>query len=110
LLLADNYTLRHGGSSRGNALRNWTLQAKAVEDGTDEGWITLREHNNDDTLTGEPNSSCSWELDIPEDINDTSTIGFRYFRIVQHGPNSNGNNCLFICGMELYGVLFERLE
>jgi hypothetical protein len=29
---------------------------------------------------------------------------------VQHGPNSNGNNCLFICGMELYGVLFERLE
>ena len=31
--------------------------------------------------------------------------GFRYFLILQLGPNSSGNDCFFIGGMELYGSL-----
>jgi hypothetical protein len=110
LLLADNYTIRHGASSRGNALRNWTLQAKSGDDVSDDDWITLREHDSDYSISDEPDSAATWELDIPDEISDSSTIGFRYFRLVQHGPNSNGNNCLFCCGLEFYGVLFEKLD
>ena len=109
LLLADNYTILHGASNKGNALRNWVLQAKAFDDGLEDNWITLKEHADDDLLSDEPNSSATWALDIPEEISDSSTIGFRYYRIVQDGPNSNGNNCLFCCGLEFYGVLFEKL-
>jgi hypothetical protein len=32
-------------------------------------------------------------------------LGFRYFLILQLGPNSSGNDCFFIGGMELYGTL-----
>jgi hypothetical protein len=34
--------------------------------------------------------------------------GFRYFMILQTGPNSSDNDCLFIRGIELYGKLTER--
>ena len=110
LLLADHYTIKHGGASKGNALRNWYIQAKAIDhENEEEGWITLRDHIDDQAITGEPDSTSTWQLDIPDEISDAS-IGFRYFRIVQHGPNANKNNCLFCCGIELYGVLFEKLE
>jgi hypothetical protein len=121
LLLADKYTIRHGGSASGNALRNWELQARVSDfedcakgnnngDDDDNEWITIKSHFDDDTLHEEPNSSASWDLEIPINISDDlKTIGFRYYRIFLTGPNSSGNYCLFCCGLELYGILFERI-
>ena len=35
---------------------------------------------------------------------------FRYFRILQTGPNSSGNFGLYIGGLELYGTLIQYNE
>jgi hypothetical protein len=111
LFLADFYTLRHGSSSTGNALRSWVLEAKVNND-PNTNWVLLKIHENDESLSEEPNSSSSWEINaLSEESDDfsTSMIGFRMFRITSIGMNSSGNNCLFCCGLELYGILFEQL-
>ncbi len=58
------------------------------------------------------NSLNSWiKIDLgPHRLLLADNSSLTYFRIVQHGPNSNGNNCLFCCGVEFYGVLFEKLD
>ena len=79
-------------------------------DKTDKGWVTLQIHTEDDSLSDEPGSTASWPVDIPPDLMDTyDTIGFRALRVKMTGHNSGGNNCLFCCGLEFYGVLFEKV-
>lgn len=110
LLLADKYTIRHGASGKGNAMRHWKLQAKMSGGEDEDDWITLREHNNDESIADVANASASWDIVVPSDISDSNSIGFRQFRIVQTGNNTKGNNCFFCCGLEFYGVLFEKVE
>lgn len=38
----------------------------------------------------------------------TTTVGFRYFRILQYGLNQGGSNILALSGLELYGNLTEQ--
>ena len=118
LLLPDKYTIRHGASTKGNVIRNWIVQGKIskfVNDNEDdeilnEEWITLKTHINDTSLSDEPNSTYSWDIDYPEEVTKhLKSIGFRYLRILQTGSNSNNNNCLFCCGVEFYGLLFEKV-
>ena len=120
LFLPNKYTIRHGSSSPGHALRNWELQAKvgrATDGSEDTGsggmadcWITLSSHENDTSLSDAPNASCSWDVAVPPELREEFfTIGFRHFRILQTGPNSSANDCLFCCGVELYGILFEKV-
>ena len=73
LLLPDKYTFRHGALTKGNAIRKWMLQGKVskyINDNEDEimneEWITLRTHINDDSISDEPNSTCSWDIDYTE--------------------------------------------
>lgn len=133
LMLVDKYTVRHGSSTVGNALRSWKLQAKAGatassvkpittilsigaadtlnQSGDDDQWVTLKEHEDDQSLAEEPNSTATWEVDMPTSIgSDFNSLGFRYFRLLQTDLNSSGNNCLFCCGVEFYGLLFEKVN
>ena len=111
-LVTTQYCIRHGASSTGNALRSWELRAR--EKDTDR-WDVLKVHTNDDKLSENPFSVAFWDVDpliIPDDLNPSRVggiaKGYRYFLLLQTGPNSSGNNCLFIGGVELYGSLVER--
>jgi hypothetical protein len=94
-LIVNYYTLRHGGNSKGDALRNWTLQAS--NDG--KSWVVLRRHVNDMSLNG-PFASASWPLE--------SKQKFAYFRVLQTGRNSSHTNFLSLSGFELYGALYTN--
>jgi hypothetical protein len=92
------YCLKHGASGIGNAIRNWTLEAK-----TDEysPYVTLRTHSNDTTMREEPQSKAAYELN-----NEICKSNFyRIFRLTQTGKNSGGNDCLFVGGIDFYGVM-----
>jgi len=56
-LLPNYYTLRHGGNSKADALRNWVLQGS--NDG--KNWTVLKRHVNDTLLNGNFASS-SWPI------------------------------------------------
>jgi hypothetical protein len=112
-LTPTRYCIRHGGSGKGNALRNWELRAR--QNVTDH-WTLLRSHQKDDALSDYPCSTASWKLTpkVParspakKGPNDKETDpSYRYFLIVQVGPNSSGNDCLFIGGIDFYGTLTE---
>eukprot|EP00027_Filamoeba_sp_ATCC50430_P014998 CAMPEP_0168573390 /NCGR_PEP_ID=MMETSP0413-20121227/18504_1 /TAXON_ID=136452 /ORGANISM="Filamoeba nolandi, Strain NC-AS-23-1" /LENGTH=485 /DNA_ID=CAMNT_0008606627 /DNA_START=66 /DNA_END=1523 /DNA_ORIENTATION=- len=95
-LVPNYYTLRHGGSTRADALRNWTLQGS--NDG--KNWIVLRRHVNDVALNA-PFATASWPV-------NNCTQAFRHFRVLQTGHNSSSKNFLALSGFELYGDLYEK--
>eukprot|EP01113_Clastostelium_recurvatum_P049604 TRINITY_DN9217_c0_g1_i3.p1 TRINITY_DN9217_c0_g1~~TRINITY_DN9217_c0_g1_i3.p1 ORF type:complete len:565 (-),score=134.25 TRINITY_DN9217_c0_g1_i3:31-1695(-) len=94
-LLPNHYTLRHGGNSKADALRNWTLQGS-----TDAvNWTVLVRHANDTSLNGNF-AACSWPIPhCPQP--------YRHFRVLQTGRNSSTHNFLSLSGIEFYGDLYE---
>jgi len=92
------YCLKHGASGIGNAVRNWTLEGKVEEESP---WVELRKHVNDQTMREEPQSVAGYELS--SDVCRSNF--FRIFRLTQHGKNSGGNDCLFIGGIDFYGIM-----
>ena len=75
-------------------------------------------HINDDRISENPCSVALWDIEPMNLVEGDNTLnpgesvgsarGYRYFLLLQTGPNSSGNNCLFIGGLELYGVLLEK--
>ena len=141
-LIPNQYCIRHGASSTGNALRNWELRAR--EKDTDR-WNILKIHINDEKLSDIPTSVALWDIgsykgppvaidkeiipssnelnendnrsnhenkiDIDNEYeNETNRKGYRYFLILQTDVNSSGNNCLFIGGIDFYGLLTEKIS
>lgn len=130
-LQPTQYCIRHGASSAGNALRNWELRARERDSAE---WDTLMIHTADRALSDEPLSVAIWDIPPTGALSDhadsadnswsnvnsppglgsgrkqTQPImkGYRYFLLHQTDVNSNGNNCLFIGGLELYGTLTEK--
>jgi len=94
-LIPKYYTLRHGGSSRADSLRNWTLQASNDA----KNWDVLRRHVGDISLNG-VYASCSWPI-------EGVRKAYRHFRVLQTGKNSSNHNFLSLSGFELYGSLYE---
>ena len=86
------YAIRSDAHSS-QKLRHWELQGSACG----EEWEMLRRHVNDETLECRRFSVGSWSVS-PSDA-------YRYFRIVQTGPNSSKRNNIMIHGWELYGDL-----
>jgi hypothetical protein len=87
-------------------------QVRDVDD-----WTTLDSRRGDTSVGTAPGSVAlfhvpgdpSWTV-VPSDAAPTAPTaphhdGYRYFLFLQLGPNSSGNDCLFIGGMELYGTL-----
>jgi len=92
------YTLRHGGASRQDSLRDWALK------GSDDSinWTAVGRHKDDSSLNGNF-STHSWEIKNP-------VQPWRYFRLVQTGHNSSGHNFLSLSGIEFYGELYSAVE
>lgn len=91
-----SYALRHGGAHKRDYLRNWDFQ------GSNDGkmWTTLRRHSNDDGLNGQFGVKV-FSLLMPP------AVPYQYFRIIQTGHNSSGNNFLVLCGFEVFGELWD---
>jgi len=79
----------------GHHLRTWRLEGS--KDG--QKWVTIREHDGDTHLNG-MSQLCSWSTPMTKDA-------FRYFRVQQTGPNSDGGHNLCIGNMELYGTVID---
>lgn len=92
--MPTHYTLRHYESYDIEALRNWKFQA-ARGGGA---WVTIREHTKDAALD-KKGKAHTW--DLPE----APSQFFNRFRVLQTGPNSNGNKYLACSGFEIYGTL-----
>ena len=120
-LMPTQYCIRHGASSTGNALRSWELRGREKEN---EEWDVIKAHVNDDTLSSTPMSVALWdieqknfkkrkdeletEINVIGDAARGALKAYRYFLLLQTAVNSSGNHCLFVGGMELYGVLTEK--
>lgn len=94
-LVPNYYTLRHGGNSRADGLRNWTLQGSNDA----KNWTILIRHVNDASLNNNY-ASASWPI-------PNCTQAYRYFRVLQNGRNSSNHNFLSLSGVEFYGDLYE---
>lgn len=92
------YCLRHDMQSPRGVLRYWMLQG-SVEDTDEDEWVTLSTHVNDTSLRAEVGATAIFTL------REESTVAYRYFRLVQTGPNSNGKGRLHCCGIDFYGDL-----
>lgn len=96
-LIPTHYTLRHGGNSKMECLRNWSLQASNDE----KNWVDISRHQNDTNLNN-AFSTYTWK------INMDNPRPFRHFRILQTGHNSSNNNFLSLSGIEFYGQFFPN--
>ncbi len=96
-LVPNHYALR--ADKHSNKLRDWRLEAS--NDG--QAWTVLRMHSSDASLAYPEPIVAAWPLDAEA----VAGRSFRHFRILQTGPNSNGNHYLMCAGIELYGVLTD---
>lgn len=87
------YTLRHGGGTKQDLIRNWTL--KGSLDGKE--FTTLMRHKDDESLST-PFATMTWTI-------SGVSQAYRYFKIIQTGHNSSKHNFLSIGGVEFYGEL-----
>ena len=94
-LQVDHYCLRHGYENVKYVLRNWNLEGS----NNNIDWTVLREHNDDTSLAEKAYSESHWDVNSA-----ASNSPYRFFRILQTGPNSNRDHFLTCCGIELYGM------
>lgn len=100
LLRPTGYCLRHDTQGSRGVLRNWVLQG-SVEDTEEDSWVTLSSHVDDSSLAAQEGATSSFQ------ISDQGLEGYRYFRLVQSGPNSSGKGRLMCCGIDFYGDVYS---
>jgi hypothetical protein len=98
------YCLRHGDDSGEYRLRHWRFE------GSNNGstWTVLKDHTNDNLLPNHGFGVAGWS--VPQHREGTSAVGslgFRSFRIISSGKNTNGDDEIWCAGIELYGVLSD---
>jgi hypothetical protein len=87
------YSIKHGG--RANVMRHWQLQGSHDQ----VNWVSLRKHVNDTTIPkGDPCKVGMWNINDPHQ-------SYRYLRILQTGPTSDGTHYLTLGGFEVYGYV-----
>jgi len=91
-LRCDGYALRSDAHS-GQKLRTWEFHASIDGD----RWETLRKHVDDKSLETKRFSQKYWSV--------SASKSYRYFRIVQTGPNSSNRESIMLHGVELFGTL-----
>ena len=91
VLSIGSYSLAYGH----HFPRHWRLE------GSNDGatWTSLRAHTNDTTLS-QTNVTGYWPV-------EAQAGSFTHFRILQTGPNSNGDNYLMATSFEVYGELLD---
>lgn len=97
-LIPSHFTLRHGGNSKMDTLRNWLIQAC---DNDGDRWIEISRHSSDASLQG-AFGMHTWKITTDQQR------PFRQFRILQTGHNSGNTNFLSLSYIELYGLYFPK--
>lgn len=92
------YTLRHGGGTKQDLIRNWTL--KGSVDGKE--FTTLMRHKDDESLST-AFATMTWTI-------SGVSQAYRFFKVIQTGHNSSKHNFLSIGGVELYGELIYDMS
>ena len=107
-LAPTHYCLRHGVHSGSYRLLQWRFEGST--DGAN--WTVLREHTHTKADCPFPDhgfSVAAFPVGPPAAAagggGGGAAGGFRHFRIIQTGKNSNGYDHLHCAGIELYGVL-----
>lgn len=88
--LIPNYYSIRARQFNSALIRNWIFQASQ----NDSDWTTL------DTRVDESTSSLKW-FSFPI----SSSVSYRFFRLLQNGVESSGSNFLTLAEIELYGTL-----
>jgi len=91
-VVPTRYTLRHGHDKPNDALRNWRFEGS----NNAEVWTTLKTHTDDKALSTAW-GTYSWTL--------STSVAYRFFRVLSTGVNSDNNNHLRLSWMELYGAI-----
>jgi hypothetical protein len=112
-LRCNYYSMRQDGSC--HFPRHWELQGSEDGDGTsEEGWTTLRKHEDDATLCA-PGQWGSWAVLAP-----ASHVPVRFLRLKLTGPTTAGGEeadaegaggeawRLCLCSFEFYGLLLTH--
>jgi hypothetical protein len=89
-LIPQNYKVQN---LSGCYPRTWRLEGS----NDDQTWTTLREHTNDTTLSDNKKVET-----FPLSANN---VAFKFFRLIQTGKNSRGDNYLLLSGVELFGKI-----
>lgn len=83
------------GKYDGNIIGDFTVEGL----NTGNSWNTINSWNNDENYNP-----------IYAFLGDFTKESYRYIRIRMNGPNSSGNNRLYIKELDLYGILSERAK
>ena len=97
------YCMRGVGGS-GDCLLNWELQGRK----NDGKWVVLKSHIGDTSLLEISRSidGHRWMNWLIDDVN-ARNVEVDAVRIRMTGKNTNGNDRLVMCGLELYGLLTD---
>jgi hypothetical protein len=97
-LVLKHYSFRHGNHDGDGRMRNWRVQASH----NGNKWKTIQTHAKDKSLPDCGFAVGAWPVEPPA---EGPRVAYRYFRILQHGMNSDCIHMLCCCGLELYGDL-----
>jgi hypothetical protein len=110
-VIPTKYSYKYGSSGSYCCPRNWMFQGAVTLSSThasptSSDWTTLSQHVNDKSIN---ESFGKGEYDVPD---AKTKVGYRYFRIIQTGPNcfvpsgsDEWSNVLVASGFEVWGHL-----
>ena len=92
-----SYSITSCGYGPGNChLKSWVLEVS--NDGSEGSWATVDSRKN--------NEDMKMDLTCNFAVSASSSGAFRFVRLRQTGKNHDGDDCLAICGLELFGTLY----
>jgi len=120
-VVSTHYSLRYGSSGNYCVPRHWVLQGSnntkvELDPENNDFWVTLRTHENDQSM----NVEFAWFVyDLPN-----NEAAFRYFRVLQTGPNAYQQNqespttgeydiwshVLVTTGFDIWGLLIKIVD
>lgn len=100
-VLVDHYTCRHNAThTTGYFARKWEFQAS---NDINADFDVLCVHSKEMRFNAQT-------MSLVFEVEQQNNKPYRYFRILQNGPNSSSNFHLMISGMELLGLLTETKQ
>ncbi|MES1911421.1 MAG: hypothetical protein MHM6MM_003850 [Cercozoa sp. M6MM] len=104
----QGFSFMHYSSFASERIKNFEIRAKQV--GSEDTWVVLSQHKDDDRLAAQTGSTATYKLQQPEGISesewqDNLSKFYSAFRVSQIGKNSSGHSFLALSCVELYGGL-----
>jgi hypothetical protein len=94
-IIPNSYSLNSCVLGGKYSLRNWLFQGS----NDDKTWITLSEHENDNSLENNIDTPTAWRI-----IGESTP--FRYFRLYTTKTQQNGTNFVSLGAFEIHGTIY----